>query len=569
MEIIPTPIRSFLPACLCLWLALGIHGAEGVSLPVLKTTLPASWDESWFGSPAVWDLDGDGANEVIAARHSVVYVWNAKGELTWRAAAGSNGTLDEVHGNARQYAGPVVGDFDGKGKGEIAIAYGNQVAVYDHTGKVMPGWPQTFPGTAGEIRSLTAADLDKDGQLEIVAVQSGTGPTTMAFTLAGTAVPGWPQSKGCEKCNEYGGYNQNVGAADLDGDGKPEVVATFDMCYVGIMHPDGQPFASNSAFAPAGPWASSIPMFHDLALAQQGWGEDGKDRDEFTNSPPAFADVDGDGKPEVVLYSNHEKAGDTTGLGNCLWVLHPDMTRAKGFEKPFCSDAPIFSGYFNNVVETVPAPAIANLTGDARPEIVVPSSDGTIRGYSPDGAELWKYTYDVAGEPWIMASEVVIGDLNKDGSPEIVFTTYSVDHFVSHITILDAAGRMQRKASLDKRGAMGAPTLADVDGDQKLDIVISLKDVVGGGAGGVQVWTVESAGDAQPAWPTGRGNFLRTGKGSGPATPVHVLRPAQKRRRAAGEQGRPGPGRPWFDLLGIRPGDAGKALPRLLFAPIP
>ena len=172
------------------------------------------------------------------------------------------------------------------------------------------GWPKEFPGPAGEIRSLAAADLDKDGRLEILAVKSGAGP----------------------------------------------------------------------------------------------------------------ADLDGDGEPEVILYSNHEKAGDTANLGNCLWALHGDMTRAKGFEKPLCSDAPIFQGYLNNIVETTPAPALGDLAGDARPEIVVPSNDGKIRGYSPEGVELWKYTYDVAGEPWIQASEAVIGDLNKDGSPEIVFT---------------------------------------------------------------------------------------------------------------------------------------------------
>lgn len=496
--------------------ALGLPRAEGVSLPVLKTTLPASWDESWFGSPAVSDLDGDGANEIVAARHGTLYVWDAQGDLKWRAAAGSNGTLDEAHGNTRQYAGPVVGDLDGddSGKAEIAIAYGTRVAVYDDAGNLLPGWPKEFPGPAGEIRSLAAADLDKDGRMEILAVKSGAGPTTMAFTIGGEAVPGWPQSKGCEECNEYGGYNQNVGAADLDGDGMPEVVASFDASYIGIMHADGKPFPAGAVFADAGPWSSSIPMFHDLDLALQGWGADGEHRDEFTDSPPAFADLDGDGKPEVILYSNHEKAGDTANLGNCLWALHADMTRAKGFEAPLCSDAPIFQGYLNNIVATTPAPALADLAGDARPEIVVPSSDGKMRGYSPDGVRLWEYAYDVAGEPWIQASEAVIGDLNKDGSPEIVFTTYSVDHFVSHLTILDAAGRMQRKVTLDKRGAMGAPTLADVDGDHKIDIVVSLKDVVGGGAGGVQIWTVASAGDARPAWPTGRGNSLRTGQAS-------------------------------------------------------
>ena len=97
------PLRlPFAMTCASLVLfALGLPRAEGVSLPVLKATLPASWDESWFGSPAVWDLDGDGSNEIIAARHGTVYVWDADGALKWRAAAGSDGTLEEVHGNTR------------------------------------------------------------------------------------------------------------------------------------------------------------------------------------------------------------------------------------------------------------------------------------------------------------------------------------------------------------------------------------------------------------------------------------------------------------------------------------
>ena len=49
---------------------------SNVSEPELLMTLPASWDENWFSSSAVFDLDNDGNNEIIASRHSVLYVWN-------------------------------------------------------------------------------------------------------------------------------------------------------------------------------------------------------------------------------------------------------------------------------------------------------------------------------------------------------------------------------------------------------------------------------------------------------------------------------------------------------------
>jgi hypothetical protein len=543
-------------------LMIGQSGAASVSAPVLAKTLPASWDESWFGSPAVFDLDGDGAMEIIAGRHSVLYAWNAQGTLLWRAPVGKNGSLADVHGSARQYAGAVVGDFDGDGKGEIAVAYGLQVAVYDRAGQLRPGWPATFPATGGDVRSVAAADLDNDGHMEILAVKTGTGPATVAWRLDGTVVPGWPQVKGCDKCNEYGGYNQNIGAADLDGDGKPEVVSTYDESYIGIMSAAGAPHPADASFA--GPFASSIPMFHDLALARQGWGADGNDRDEFTSSGPVFADIDGDGMSEVILYSDHEKAGEYLNRGNCLWALHADMTRAKGFEKPLCSEGPLYTGYEDNIVEVAPMPALADLAGDARPEIVAPSYDGRMRCYSPDGGLLWSYAFDTAGIPFIGASEAAIGDLNKDGSSEVVFTTYSPAAAVSHLIILDAAGRELHKIAIAGRGAMGPPTLADVDGDHRLDIVVSLKDVVGGGSGGVQIWTIASAGDGPAPWPTGRGNLLRNGRwgGSGPAS--IFARPAREIFRKEKGASRAGP---YFDLLGIDFGSPVRRRASILLGP--
>jgi hypothetical protein len=50
-----------------------------------------------------------------------------------------------------------------------------------------------------------------------------------------------------------------------------------------------------------------------------------------------------------------------------------------------------------------------------------------------------------------------------------------------------------------------------VDDDGVMEIIISLKDVLGGGNGGVQIWDIESAKAQKCDWPTGRGNYLRTG----------------------------------------------------------
>lgn len=484
--------------------------SSGVSAPVLRQTLPASWDENWFGSPAVFDLDRDGSCEIVAGRHSVLYVWRRTGTLLWRAPVGESATSPNDHGSSRQYASPVVGDLDGDGFGEIAIAYSNKVAVYDHSGRLMSGWPGEFPGTAGEIRSIAADDLDHDGKMEILAQKTGEGPVTMVWRITGEAFPGWPQVQGCSECNEYGGYNQNIGTADLDGDGTPEVVCAYDCCHIGIMRADGSPLAANPMFD--GPYVSSVPMFHDIDLAIQGWGADGNDRDEFTDSPPVFGDLDNDGLPEIILYSDHERAGEYVNRGNSLWALNLDLTRVAGFETPVCSGEPLYTGYEDNIVQVAPAPALGQLTGDGRPEIVVPSYDGFMRCFSPGGATLWSYRFDSSGPPFIGASGAAIGDLNHDGSPEIVFTTYSTSQDISRLIILDAVGNALHAVLIHGRGSMSVPALADVDGDGKIEIVISLKDTLGSGRGGVQIWDVSSAHASSLPWPTGRGSPLRNGR---------------------------------------------------------
>ena len=163
-----------------------------------------------------------------------------------------------------------------------------------------------------------------------------------------------------------------------------------------------------------------------------------------------------------------------------------------------------------NIVPTMPSPSVADLDGTAGLEILVPGYDGVLHVYRPDGTVFWTYAFSTVATPYTGASEALIADLNGDGVPEVVFTTFSsgspgVPDTTPHLVILSNTGVLLQKVALAGRGSMAPPTIADIDGDNRPEIVISLKDAIGGTLGGVQIWDVPGAGANCLLWNTGRG----------------------------------------------------------------
>jgi len=102
----------------------------------------------------------------------------------------------------------------------------------------------------------------------------------------------------------------------------------------------------------------------------------------------------------------------------------------------------------------VPAPAIANILGDSRPEIVAAINDGAIYAIGPDAQLLWRYDY-AKGAPKTFASEPAVVDLNRDGVPEIVFGTYSLQTNGGRLIVLDNTGQELYDITLENQGTGG------------------------------------------------------------------------------------------------------------------
>ncbi len=498
------------PAPVCEPAASG--GSATVEEPALVATLSDRWHEAWLGSPAVVDLDGDGTREILVPRHNLLLGWHLDGEVVFRRET-----------SGRIWSSPVVGDLVPERPGwEVAVASRGEIHAWDSQGEPLAGFPVSWQD---EMRSLAAGDIDGDGRLELVAVTTscatggGQRDLIIAFELDGEVVEGFPPNttgaSGCDdRCYQTGGYDQNVALGDVTGDGAAEIFATQDNAYLSLHEGDGRAFDADPIFRHPTKFLG-IRFLHDYELAQQGWAEDEETalQAHFTNSAPAIADLNGDGEPELVVLASVQNAAQTDRLrGVALWVINEDGTRPDGWLEPFHAPdylAGLWDYEGTNVVAATNQVSVADIDPDrAGPELVFAGFDGRIHCVGADREELWSVAYTTSDR--VLTGGVAIADLSGDGVPEILFNTYSPDPDQSHLFIVAADGRILHRLELPGRGAMPVPTVADADGDEELEIVVSLKD----GEDRVRqvlVYRVPGSASNCLLWPTGRGDLLRSG----------------------------------------------------------
>ena len=502
-----TPVP--LPAASC----EAVAGGNGdVAAPTLAQELVDRYHESWQGSPAVADLDGDGTVEIVVPRHNLLNVWHADGSLVFQGRT-----------EGRIWASPVVVDLVPERPGlEIAVAARAAVYAWDAKGEELDGFPVEW---RDELRSLAAGDIDGDGAYELIAATTrrlesgGQRDVIIAINGDGSFVDGFPPNttgaSGCdENCYPTGSFDQNIAIGDLDGNGVPDIFVPHDNAYVSVHDGTGRAFDSAEIFQKRTK-IQGVRFMLDYAEAQKGFAEDEDTANQahFTNSSPAIADIDGDGQPELVVVGSVQNAAQSDRRrGVVLFVFRPDGTRPDDWVEPYHVPEYLagLDDFGGNVVGMNNQVAVVDIDPDRDgPEIIFADYDGRIHAVDARGQMMWTYRYTSDAE--VLTGGVVIADLSRDGVPELVFATYSPDQDKGELFVLDAGGNELHRLDLPDRGAMAVPSIADVDGDGQLEIVVSLKGNEENGEPQVQIYTVPGSAENCMPWPTGRGNLRRDG----------------------------------------------------------
>ena len=502
-------------------IALTLLYSGGGSVSRWSVEEPASAD------PVCADVDGDGKPEIIFAVRTIHCLDAASGKIKWMTPSGHD--VSEQAG-ANDWFGaavlsPLIADYDGGGDLEILTFTTNYVkdqtfvGIYDAWGNFKAKWT-----TAHAARAVKAADLDGNGTLEFAfgfGVGSSGDAAVVVYDNRGNILPGWPK-----KCG-FGLYSETIEATDLDGDGKKELVLLFDEDQIAAFHMDG-----SDVVAAGGPYAGlnwiGLPIAenyeHEVKLADwarrfggvssgQGdsiLGEAREDRNINTGTYGGVvaADVDGNGTEELVFTSmildgalvmrNGVNSYEGIARYFTTFILNKDRTRyrnpAKGFD---WTQMPTDTGEIISLgTSDLPAPKIvpvvSDLDGDGNCEIVFSSFDGKVHCFHLDGTEHGAWPYALTGrstQVLSFASKPVAADVNGDGKKEILFTTYTSGSQTAvrgKLMVLDCSGKLLAEAVLPPwwgyegegdvyyaDGSRAAPTVADINGDGKPEILVT------------------------------------------------------------------------------------------------
>jgi len=404
-----------------------------------QETLPGGDGTGFLSTIAIGDLEGDGLVELIApGLNGRLYVYRGDGQ-----DAGGGSPILWSSDLAGPTSEPALADLDGDGIAEIIVSGRDGTFAFQHDGQLL--WSNPLVTAYYTSQDLpfggpTVANLDLDPEPEI------------AIASVNDALYVLDHEGNIEFSDPLGSDFVTVPVlADLTGDGILDIVVAESWTLKVIDYQNGGTVV----------WSRELP---DPLTNLFGPGAFGS---------PAIADLDGDGRAEVIINWGHviEALEDD---GTLLWRYETGRT---DLYRP----SPV---------------TVADVTGDGQVDLVTASAISSglsvfnhlMMVVDAGGSLVWEQT---VADTSASASGVAAQDLTGNGAWEILWNG-SQDGFL----ILNGpdGDRLYNEPYTGSGTVLDYPTLADVDGDGEAEVITA-------GTNGLFVFGHQGRwADSRPVW---------------------------------------------------------------------
>jgi hypothetical protein len=312
--------------------------------------------QNW-ASFSVGDLDGDLQPEIVTNTVTGrTYAWHVDGSevLDGDSNGSTNGVFAVRIGEIYNRSTISLYDLDQDGGREMIFGTNwrdgttdNMVHAYKYDGTEAPGWPKNLGPNGYNATTVTIADLDRDGTVELIFpcendslyIWEPDGSNYMNFPIHFSS-----------NSDDLDGKTPSIAVGNLDGDPELEMVGVSVLSRTNV----------------------SIYVFEHDGMVKNGWPQSVA---AFSRSSPIVGDIDGDGVPDIIFASGGEDIPDN------LYAFKADGSTMAGFPISL-SGSPWGT------------PLLTDFDGDGDVDLLLAGYDNLLHAWDLPGA------YDPTLLPW-------------------------------------------------------------------------------------------------------------------------------------------------------------------------